>query len=52
MDSEFSRLEMNDTLVKMKNGVAGPDQITPEMLKNLHEEGKIKMLSIINRTSS
>ena len=44
----FSRTELETAINKMKGKAAGPDGITPRMIKELPDSGKKALLAIIN----
>ena len=50
LDALFTRRELNEVLCHTKPTAAGPDGIHPLMLRNLPEEGKERLLRLINRS--
>lgn len=46
----ITRAELNEVIQKMKQGKSlRHDEITPEMIKVINEEGKIEILELINK---
>ena len=46
----YSMTELEAALSNMKSGAAGPDGVTPQMLKELSETGKKTLLRVLNKS--